>query len=248
MSHFAVLVIGRDAEKQLAPYDENLELPMHVYKTKERMIEYEKNWREEYKESVYKMYLKDKDAYKASHDNPKHIEYLEKGFPKILEMTDEELYQKYIEEYKSYIEEDKQEGNPARYAIDSKGNLMSIFNERAKWDYYCLGGRYAGRLILKEGCRAVDDIAKGYEGEKELLDQFLKERRCNKAFKKDIENYDTLSCFAVVKNYEWFERGQMGWWACVSNDKEEQEWRDEIKKLLADVPDDELISFYDCHI
>ncbi len=38
MSHFLTLVIGDEPEKQLAKYDENLELPMHLYMTKEQLI------------------------------------------------------------------------------------------------------------------------------------------------------------------------------------------------------------------
>ncbi len=40
MSHFLTLVIGDEPEKQLAKYDENLELPMHLYMTKEQLISY----------------------------------------------------------------------------------------------------------------------------------------------------------------------------------------------------------------
>lgn len=38
MSHFLTLVIGDEPEKQLAKYDENIELPMHLYMTKEQLI------------------------------------------------------------------------------------------------------------------------------------------------------------------------------------------------------------------
>ena len=39
MSHFAVMVIGEDQEKQLAPFDENIELPCYVAYTKQQLID-----------------------------------------------------------------------------------------------------------------------------------------------------------------------------------------------------------------
>ena len=44
MSHYAVLVITEDGdyEKALAPFDENLQVEPYIYKTKEEIIEEEK--------------------------------------------------------------------------------------------------------------------------------------------------------------------------------------------------------------
>jgi hypothetical protein len=38
----------------------------------------------------------------------------------------------------------------------------------------------------------------------------------------------------------------MGWWACVSDEKDN--WSEEFAKLLDEIPDDTLLSVYDCHI
>ena len=57
---------------------------------------------------------------------------------------------------------------------------------------------------------------------------------------------NACSTFAVVKNGEWFEKGQMGWWACVSNEKDN--WNEEFNKLIDEASDDTLFSLYDCHI
>ena len=40
----------------------------------------------------------------------------------------------------------------------------------------------------------------------------------------------------------------MGWWAVVTNEKEQKDWDEEVKKLLEGLPDDTLISAYDLHI
>lgn len=54
--------------------------------------------------------------------------------------------------------------------------------------------------------------------------------------------------FAVVKNGEWHERGNMGWWAIVTNEKKADDWNAIVKKLLDETDDDELITIVDCHI
>ncbi len=57
-----------------------------------------------------------------------------------------------------------------------------------------------------------------------------------------------LSTFAVVKDGVWYERGKMGWWASVSDEKEKDEWNKEFNKLFDEASDDTLFSVYDCHI
>ena len=52
--------------------------------------------------------------------------------------------------------------------------------------------------------------------------------------------------FAILKDGNWYEKGEMGWWACVSNEKDD--WSAEFAKLLDEIPDDTLVSVYDCHI
>lgn len=57
-----------------------------------------------------------------------------------------------------------------------------------------------------------------------------------------------ISTFALVKDGKWFEKGRMGWWACVSDEKDQAIWNREVTKLLNSVSGDTLLSVYDCHI
>lgn len=54
--------------------------------------------------------------------------------------------------------------------------------------------------------------------------------------------------FAVLYNGNWYEKGEMGWWGMVSNEKDQSEWNNEFYKLLENLPDNTLLSVYDCHI
>lgn len=54
--------------------------------------------------------------------------------------------------------------------------------------------------------------------------------------------------FAVLYNGVWYEKGEMGWWGMVSNEKDQSEWNNQFYELLNSLPDDTLLSVYDCHI
>lgn len=54
--------------------------------------------------------------------------------------------------------------------------------------------------------------------------------------------------FAVVYKGEWFERGTMDWWGCVSDEKDLDTWAKEFNELVLSLQDDTLLSLIDCHI
>lgn len=62
----------------------------------------------------------------------------------------------------------------------------------------------------------------------------------------DFELKTTSPCFGIVKEDGWYEKGKMGWWACVSN--ENPDWNSDFKKLWDSIPDDYYIWNVDCHI
>lgn len=216
--------------------------------------------------------------------------------------------------------------------IDKAGNLVKAINRtnpNKRWDYWRVGGRYGGRLILNPGAvghkepagwdspkcvsasgvadqarkgdidfaamrRRAEDragslwdqanaITKGEKWESwervrevihkddiEVARSFYHAQAAVKALKEskvdelrwDLD--DTLcasredyvkaagdrsfSAFAVVKDGQWFKRGKMGWWACVSDENEQGEWQAEFNKLLDGLPDDTLLTIVDCHI
>lgn len=52
--------------------------------------------------------------------------------------------------------------------------------------------------------------------------------------------------FAYLIDDKWYERGEMGWFACVSN--EDEDWNKNAIKLFDDIPDDTVVTVVDCHI
>lgn len=137
MSHFSVLVLGEDVEGQLAPFDENKETPRYVKYTKAELIEKTRKEIEDYKNGLYAKYIADPVKYSEgmAEDNG-HLVYVRDEFPKKLEFTDEELYQ---EGLRWYEPED----------IGAEGEVYSEYNPQSKWDWYEVGGRWAGKLVIK---------------------------------------------------------------------------------------------------
>lgn len=77
----------------------------------------------------------------------------------------------------------------------------------------------------------------------------------------DLENYQctkeeyiqryydgAISTFAVLKDGEWYEKGEMGWFGQAHNEMSESQWEKEFNALLNSLPDDTLLTVVDCHI
>ena len=57
-----------------------------------------------------------------------------------------------------------------------------------------------------------------------------------------------LSPFAFVKDGEWFESGEMGWFGMSRNDKDPDDWNAEFTKMFDALPEDTVITLVDCHV
>jgi len=57
-----------------------------------------------------------------------------------------------------------------------------------------------------------------------------------------------LTTFAFLQDGEWYEQGNMGWFGVVTNEKDPNEFERRFSELFDALPDDTLISIYDCHI
>lgn len=288
MSHSTVLIIGPDPEKQLEPFDENTQV--EPYKRRETI----------------------------SNDNwPGSV--VAKDAPEI-DLLDLPAVAAWLNARWGEVEESE------RYHVDEEGLFTwSRYNPLSKWDWYALGGRWAGFFLLKEGVT-------GYEPPSVYVNQFSPElaaqerehfapvmdgRHTDAALKGDIdwegmtaaalkkagENWDRYqaelakdekrwaelpeekraeaeaagrkpgawlrydfdvedgdtresyvarqgrpSTFAVLKDGEWYERGHMGWWGMVRDEKDSDEWQAQWAALVEALPDDTLLSVYDVHI
>ena len=184
------------------------------------------------------------------------------------------------------------------------GRIGRYTNPDSKWDWWKVGGRWSGLLLLKSGDTAdralkrdIDFTSKQDEAQAEAeaeydraarviagrpwetweqvrtrmdnIDkarEFYREqdviRDLNAEFDSFWMEFDPFSMsreafvsmrrrraiqtFALLDNDGWHERGEMGFFACVSNENEG--WPDEFERLLAAVPDDKYLTVVDCHV
>jgi hypothetical protein len=289
MSHFTVLVIGKNPEKQLTPFKEDLNVEW-VDKTEEYKKQYET-------EKVPEFFCNSNSSW-GQQITKELFEFIKNNKPgAITQYQQERQSMHYLTKDKKYrgyftLEGGKRCKGDAWFEVTAinktdhpdenvcfegtvtirvikppkKISLKTMYpdyntyltdwhdiddvtkqgywhNPNAKWDWYTLGGRWTGFFKLKPN-------TSGEIGAPGLLTSPAEKGYADSVYKKDIdfEMPSDFSTFAVLKDGKWYEKGEMGWWGTVSNKKEDSQWEEEFAKLIADLPDDTLLSLYDCHI
>jgi hypothetical protein len=155
MSHFTVLVIGENPDKQLAPFQENScsepDREYMVFESKQE--DYEQEWKEE-KPDAIKMkdgtyLLPSDDKFKVKGKDGFNKQVVPKGLKKT-KVSFQKLYKDFDEFCHKWHGIDKD---------DEMGEYGYWFNPNSHWDWWMVGGRWSGMLKLKKGC-------KGTRGEK----------------------------------------------------------------------------------
>jgi hypothetical protein len=158
------------------------------------------------------------------------------------------------------------------------GKFYKRTNPNAKWDWYQVGGRWTGSLNPAydpekdpaniETCTTCGGTGKRYD------DLGLKMRAEDPAYTcngcqgegKRVKwptswaKYDgdqaplssldrsKIEAFAVLMDGKWYERGEMGWWGAVSDEKDKDAWKQEFQKLLGGLLGTTWLTVVDCHI
>ena len=221
MSHYSVLILGKNPEIQLFPYEE-LDLPPDELAVDPR-AEFEvavsaPNYAKEARKIILEIEQDDSPLHGLA---GQYRQLLHRG-------RFEEIFEDWFGGQKG------PDGDWGRYC-----------NPEAKWDWFTFGGRWAGKLVLKPGHTGV------LSGESEDEDVKFSPLEVDQARCGDIDwekTRQSFSPFAVLKRGQWYEQGQMGWFAIVRERKSDEIWEDEITRLLEGVPDDETVSVFDCHI
>jgi len=115
----------------------------------------------------------------------------------------------------------------------------------------------------EQGLITIDDARGAYHAQPavQMYDEVAKKDHENFGFFENLDEYQiseeeyvrvardaAIVPFALVKDGKWYEKGEMGWWGYVGNEKEQQDWNVEFTKLFDELPDDTLITVVDCHI
>lgn len=122
-----------------------------------------------------------------------------------------------------------------------------------KWKDCCEEGTRIGRSIKDTiTCYVEQPAVKIFNENKEKLNlgffPSLDDFQMTEEEYAEQEALNSIVPFAVIRDGKWFEKGTMGWWGMVSDEKDEKVWIKEFWKMFKELPDDTLISVFDCHI
>jgi len=217
MSHFTCLVIeradGKDADGLLAPYDETIEVaPYEVecYCAEDNLRTavldaMRSKFGGSFDTAIRKPWWTLSEAERPEWSI--HIQPWQDAEDKfLLELADKRLPDAACEE------------------CHGTGKRLSQYNPSSKWDWYELGGRWSGKLVLKESGAHVDS-----------------------ALYKDIALPIELTFAFVTPDGVWHEKAKMGWWAMTS-DEREAKYAKEWQAMLDSLRPDDVLNLYDLHI
>ena len=120
------------------------------------------------------------------------------------------------------------------------------------WAHICdtikegYGGKdlWDARRAIYNSQEALKDLRAKFDNPFSDLDEYLTPREKFIATARNAAG----TTFAVLKDGEWYEKGDMGWWGMVADEKDQDAWNEQFAKLIDDLSDDTLISVVDCHI
>lgn len=209
MSHFIGLVFGENYEDILDYYSENREIDRYLkYSREEAINKAKKHHQENYEYAVEKF----TDIEKA---NNWYKSLLLKG----PEISDKEAWEE-VEKW--------------GYDMDDAGNLYSTYNTASKWDWYQIGGRWNGFIVLKE----KNEFNEGIEVNEAYFDEI--------DWDYMLEN-NVPFCF-ITPAGDWIQKGEMGWFGIASNEKSDCSWEQQFREFLKTIDCNCLVTAIDFHI
>ena len=174
------------------------------------------------------------------------VEFVKKHFPNALPSFSR-LYKKHGKDW-----------NSNEYRKDNgKWCCFSTYNPKSKWDWFVEGGRWDSSIKTKTGeyvnnalLGEIDwtPFADGDYDVVEKTDEWT--GKTYRPLREGVKWHFTEDNvpFCIVINGEWYEKGEMGWFGLTTNEKGKQNWEDEVKSLISNLPEDSEVTLIDFHI
>lgn len=255
MSHFTVLVIGDNVDEQLAPFDENLEVEFQEGEDGEEgyycnprakwdWYSIGGRWTGYFKLKAHAEVVVGEPGVFGRKADPGWGDQCRKDDIDIEGMRDDAeaaarkeyafiadvfggTIPKLARSWKDFREDETLTWEMRRNQYHDQAPLVAI------QDFIREHKGNAGKAEQVEFLTCMDFA--DYEGKTE--EEIVQEAR--KA---------ALSSYAVLKDGEWHERGEMGWFGISSNEKDKNDWLDEFNQMIDSLPGDTLLTIVDCHI
>lgn len=134
------------------------------------------------------------------------------------------------------------------YLYDHSGITMSTGSFGDRWDSGQVGYIYTDKKTIMETGGMLQNEKGNYV---KITDKNWKKAayRWMEGEVKVYDQYLTGEVFAFITPIgEWCEKGEMGWWAVVYNEKEKSDWETEFKEFIDGLDKDTMVTIVDCHI
>lgn len=183
MSHFTVLVIGDDAESQLEPYNENMEVTEYFDEVvseeeKERFVTFYHE-KHDARGTFEEIYSEWGDDWNGGRWRKEDVPRRRRWKCESCEMMNT-WKAKYCGEFFAKVSPKGCASPAPKNHFVTIWNSYSTYNPDSKWDWYVLGGRWKGYFRLKPG-------RTGELGEAGVFDNEAPELSADSALKADID-------------------------------------------------------------
>ncbi|MDA0251784.1 MAG: hypothetical protein O2892_10750 [Actinomycetota bacterium] len=130
--------------------------------------------------------------------------------------------------------------------LGEDGNLWSTCNPEGRWDWWVIGGRWAGQWVLKPGAtRALAPQRSAFGFTEESKDP----RRTDAARKAEIEPTSIAPSYAYIGlDGQWHQQGHMGWFATAADQLSAQAWAQTYTEWMQSLPADTWLVKVDAHL
>jgi len=183
------------------------------------------------------------DISKPSEEEEAELEHIEEQ----LNTAWREILAPWVEVEQSYLDAHANQltlPDPACEECNGTGTHPSTYNPLSKWDWWVVGGRWDGWVQGEDHNDGADWRRVYSDAAHELRNNVARAE----ALMKQIHAGTHGTPFAIITpDSKWHEKGQMGWFATVSNKKEAKPWREEVVDLLAQHKQDWVVGC-DLHI
>lgn len=125
----------------------------------------------------------------------------------------------------------------AGFSADATWDSWDTVRERHPGAIDAARDEYHAQPILKAVKEALDNPFRGVDDLLVSREQFIQQARDR-----------ALVTYAMIKDGQWYAKGDMGWWGMSTDDMTQDEWNRKVNEMIDGLPDDTQITIVDCHI
>ncbi|HAK8205140.1 TPA: hypothetical protein H2W01_004815 [Salmonella enterica] len=114
-------------------------------------------------------------------------------------------------------------------------------------------------VSVRSEIKDIDKAREFYKSQPAI--KAIEEAGINLLFECTVEHYgndeqeyvvrqsgSVLSPYAIIHEGNWIAKGEMGWWGISDDEVTQEQWNEKVSELIGKLPDDTMLSLYDCHI